>query len=505
MALVINTNTMSLNAQRNLSTSASQLATSLQRLSSGMRINSAKDDAAGLAISERFTTQIRGLTQAARNANDGISLAQTAEGALSEVQSNLQRIRELSVQSLNATNSASDRVALDEEVQQRLQEIERISSQTNFNGQKILDGSFGSAQFQVGANVGETININLTTGVKASQIGQIATATSVGGVTQANLTGSGTIQVGSDAAKTVGIATQGASVGQSVGSAYAKANAVNAASIPGLTVTANNNIELVAAGVTSGGAADDYNLSINGTVIFSGTDLSVNGGLTTQQITDGINAQSSNTGVTATLTGANLRLTAADGRDINIGQTLGANVTGLGVTAGVGGTQTVNGVDYRDGAIGTVAQATAYAANASTNGGALTLSASENIIVTGDGAIMGLAAATTTIAKDTTTLASQNVKTISAANSMVNRVDSALTKISSLRSNFGAIQSRFESTITNLQTTTENLSAARSRILDTDFAAETANMTKSQILQQAGTAILAQANSVPQNVLSLLR
>jgi flagellin len=504
MALVINTNTMSLNAQRNLSTSSSMLAQSLQRLSSGLRINSAKDDAAGLAISERFTTQIRGLTQAARNANDGISLAQTAEGALSEVQSNLQRIRELAVQSANSTNSASDRVALDEEVQQRLAEIERISSQTNFNGQKILDGSFGSAQFQVGANVGETININLTTGVKASQIGQIATVTGTG-VTNANLTGSGTIQVGSDAAKTVGVAVQGSAVGQSVGSAYAKAAAVNAASIPGLTVTAENNIELTIVGVTSGGAADDYNLSINGTVIFSGTDLSVNGGLTTQQITDGINAQSSNTGVSATLTGGNLRLTAADGRDINIGQTLGANVTGAGITAGAGGSSTVNGVTYRDGAISTVANATAYAANASTNGGTLTLSAAENIVVTGDGAIMGLAAATTTIAKDTTTLSSQNVRTVTGANSTINRVDAALTKISSLRSNFGAIQSRFESTITNLQTTTENLTASRSRILDADFAEETAKLTKAQILQQAGTAILAQANSVPQNVLSLLR
>ena len=190
MPQVINSNISALNAQRNLNRSQSSLETSLQRLSSGLRINSAKDDAAGLAISERFTTQIRGLTQAARNANDGISLAQTAEGALTEVQSNLQRIRELAVQSANATNSASDRVALDEEVQQRLSEIERIAAQTSFNGQKILDGTFGSAQFQVGANVGETININLTTGVKSSQLGQIATSTSSVEVTTANVTGS---------------------------------------------------------------------------------------------------------------------------------------------------------------------------------------------------------------------------------------------------------------------------------------------------------------------------
>ncbi len=161
MALVINTNVMSLNAQRNLSTSGSQLATSLQRLSSGLRINSAKDDAAGLAISDRMTTQISGLNQAARNANDGISLAQTTEGALQEVTNNLQRIRELAVQSANATNSDSDRNALDQEVQQRIAEIDRIASQTSFNGRKVLDGSFGGATFQVGANVGETISLAL--------------------------------------------------------------------------------------------------------------------------------------------------------------------------------------------------------------------------------------------------------------------------------------------------------------------------------------------------------
>ena len=505
MALVINTNTMSLNAQRNLTSSASQLATSLQRLSSGLRINSAKDDAAGLAISERFTTQIRGLTQAARNANDGISLAQTAEGALAEIQSNLQRIRELSVQSANATNSASDRVALDEEVQQRLQEIERISSQTSFNGQKILDGTFGAAQFQVGANVGETININLTTGVKASQIGQIATQTSAAEVTTANLTGTGTIQVGSGAAKTIGLATAGTAVGQTVGSAYAKAQAINAASVPGLTATATNNIELTAAATTGTAAGDTYSLTINGVVIFGSYDQNTNPVLTTQQITDGINAQTTNTGVSATLVGGTLRLSAADGRDIAIGQTLGGSAGG-GLSAGTGGASTVNGVTYRDGTVGTVANAGANSTDTTAvNGGTITLSATDNIVITGDGAIMGFATANATIAKDTVTLSSQNVKTVAAANSTISRVDAALTKISSLRSNFGAIQSRFESTITNLQTTNENLTASRSRILDADFAEETANLTKAQILQQAGTAILAQANSVPQNVLSLLR
>jgi flagellin len=222
-------------------------------------------------------------------------------------------------------------------------------------------------------------------------------------------------------------------------------------------------------------------------------------------LADGINGQTSTTGVSATLVGANLRLSAADGRDIAIGQTLGG-AAGGGISAGTGGASVVNGVTYRDGTVGTVANATAGSVDpTAVNGGTVTLAATDNIIVTGDGALLGFATANVTIARDTTTLSSQNVLSVSGANTTIQRVDAALTSVSSLRSALGAIQSRFESTITNLQTTTENLSASRGRILDTDFAAETANLTKAQILQQAGTAILAQANAAPQNVLSLLR
>ena len=273
MAQVINTNIASLNAQRNLSKSQATLGTSLQRLSSGMRINSAKDDAAGLAISERFTAQIRGLNQAVRNSNDGISLAQTAEGALGEVTNNLQRVRELAVQSVNATNSASDRSAMQQEVSQLISEIDRVAGQTNFNGVNLLDGTFTNKDFQVGANVGETI-----------------------------------------------------------------------------TVTA---------------------------------------------ITD-------------------------------------ATATGLGINGGT-------------------------------------------------------------------------VATVGGANSLITAVDSALDTVNGSRATLGAIQNRFESVVTSLQTSSESLSAARSRIQDTDFASETANLTKSQILQQAGMAMMAQANSLPQSVLSLLQ
>ena len=233
MAQVINTNISSLNAQRNLNTSQSALATSLQRLSSGLRINSAKDDAAGLAISERMTTQIRGLNQAIRNSNDGISLAQTGEGALAEVTSNLQRIRELAVQSSNSTNSAADRAALDQEVQQRLAEIDRTATQTSFNGLKILDGTFGSAAFQVGANVGETISVGLNTSMRTNALGAIASGTSSAEVTVAALTGSGTIKVGSGATTTIAASTAGTQNGQSLGSAYSKALAINTAAVPG--------------------------------------------------------------------------------------------------------------------------------------------------------------------------------------------------------------------------------------------------------------------------------
>jgi flagellin len=503
MAAVINTNIASLNTQRNLGASQSALNTSIQRLSSGLRVNSAKDDAAGLAIGERMTSQIRGLNQAVRNANDGISLAQTAEGALGTVTDNLQRIRELAVQAANATNSASDRAALNQEVQQRLAEIDRVGSQTAFNGQKVLDGTFGTASFQVGANANETIDVNLSVGTRTNQMGQIATGTSTVETTVTALSGSGTIQVGSGTSKTIGASVQGTSAGQSVGSAYSKAQAINAASVPGLTATATNNIEFTAAAVTAGGAGATYSLKINGTDIFAGYDSSTTG-LTTQQLSDAINAQSANTGVTASLTGTDLRLSAADGRDINIGQTLAIS-TG-GITAGAGGASTVNGVTYRDGQIGAAADATTYSAVATAvNGGTLNLSATENIVITGDGDDMGFANANTTIARDTTTLGSVNVTTVAAANDTLKRIDAALTSISTLRSTFGAIQNRFESTISNLQGTSESLSAARSRILDADFAAETSALTRGQILQQAGTAMLAQANSLPNNVLSLLR
>ena len=513
MASIINTNISSITAQRNLATSQMSLATSMQRLSSGLRINSAKDDAAGLAISERFTTQIRGLNQASRNANDGISLAQTAEGALAEVTSNLQRIRELAVQSANATNSASDRAALDQEVQQRLLEIDRIGTQTSFNGQKILDGSFGNAVFQVGANVGETIGVSLASSIRTTAIGKTAdyvdgtTAYSAalavgqqgGGVTSAPLAASDlTIAVGT--ASAVGVPASsgytGTATEQGAGSAFAKAAAINAAAVSGLTATADTTVVFTFSAVTD--TASAYTLMINSQAIYTANGDALSG----TQIAQAINANAGATGVTAAFDSALGRMTlaAADGRDITVSQTasLAAGLgEGLGVTTAAVN-NTVN--DAKDATTAVAATAVANTFQGTirlTSTSAITLGgANETFIGYADSSQMALGA---------TALNTASVTTVANANTAIGRVDAALSSVSTLRSTFGAIQNRFDSVIASLSTTSENLSASRSRVQDADFAQETANLSRAQILQQAGTAMVAQANQLPQGVLALLR
>lgn len=521
MAQVINTNVASLNAQRNLNTSQSSLATSLQRLSSGLRINSAKDDAAGLAISERFTTQIRGLNQATRNANDGISLAQTGEGALAEITSNLQRIRELAVQSANATNSSSDRTALDLEVQQRIAEIDRTASQTSFNGQKILDGTFGTATFQVGANVGETISVGLSTSMRSTAVGKTAdyvggsaynSALAIGqqgagaenGAAQvapvALASGDLTLAIGTESAVTIGASVAGpagAGAGQTAGSAYAKAQAINAAGIGGLTAVADTTVQFNMAAVAVAATETDYDLTINGQAIYTSYNATTSGAISGDQLAATINSNASATGVTAVYDSATTRmtLTASDGRDVIITQ---ANTTTA--NGGFGATEGTNNSSN------TLTLATA--AGASTGPlsyvGSIRLTAAAQITI--NGAAPSLAGFTaTSLAVGASALNSASVTTVANANTTIGRVDAALSAVSTLRSTFGAIQNRFESTISSLQATTENLSASRSRIQDADFASETANLTRAQILQQSGIAMLGQANALPNNVLSLLR
>jgi flagellin len=386
MALTINTNVASLNAQRNLNTSSMDLATSLQRLSSGLRINSAKDDAAGLAISERMTTQIRGMNVAMRNANDGVSLAQTAEGSLDSVSNALQRIRELSVQSANATNSTSDRAALNAEAQQLKSEINRVATQTNFNGVKLLDGSFTNKTFQVGANSGETISISNIVNAQSTALG----VTSV------------------------------ASAAQSAATSF------------GTTIATGNITVQDAAGV-----------AINVAGFVTGADA--NG--VASSVLQAINDISSQTGVYATITdGTTDQITLTSENNITV------TIDGTNATAASTGLSTL----------------TATAAN-----------------VTGFDAL--------------------DISSAGGANTAINFMDSALNAVNTARADLGAIQTRFESVVSNLSINSENTSAARGRIRDADFAAETASLSRNQILQQAGTAMLAQANQLPQNVLSLLR
>ncbi|MDH2039183.1 flagellin, partial [Stenotrophomonas maltophilia] len=389
MAQVINTNTMSLNAQRNLSTSGSSLATTIQRLSSGSRINSAKDDAAGLAISERFGTQIRGTDVAIRNANDGISLAQVAEGSLTEIGNNLQRVRELSVQASNATNSASDRKALQAEVTQLVSEIDRVAKQSDFNGTKLLDGSFSSQLFQVGANAGQAIAIDKTIDAKANALG----------------------------------------------GAKFDTNALALAD-PGTNADFS----------TSG-------LSINGVAI---ADVSVK------------------QGADAAATGKASREALVTAINAKIGET--------GVYAEVNGTAGVTLTSVKD------------STNADGSFKAITATPG-----TWTGATAPTFTATTAAAAPAAKYASNlDVSTVKGAQQAMEIVDKALGAINSTRADLGAVQNRFTSVVANLQTSSENLSASRSRIKDTDFAKETAELTRTQILQQAGTAMLAQANQVPQ-------
>jgi flagellin len=616
MAQVINSNISSLNAQRNLGTSQASLATSLQRLSSGLRINSAKDDAAGLAISERFTTQIRGNEQAQRNANDGISLAQTAEGDLNTISNNLQRMRELAVQAANATNSDSDRAAINGEVQSLIAEIDRVAENSSFNGTKLLDGSFTAKNFQIGANnsSSDVIQISSISSARTSDLGSAGAsykANNTGGVTTAALAAGDLTLNGQQ----VGASKIGALPGQSAASAFSIAEAINAISgQSGVTATANpNTVSGSAATDFTGIAADTFSINgINIGAVAAGTTAAGQGA----NIAAAINKVSTQTGVTATAdatTGA-LTLTAADGRDINIGlngtavnaataatdKTTFLNQTGLATgnvgtkanmtetvasgaftaadasAAGETFTMTIDGLtlytetstaatddvtaaeldsalssflssntgytavgtfagndlqirkaDGTDvtigltstfgtaagsfagvGFVGAHTNGTA-AANAANHGTITLSSASEDGIVLGGAAAgnAGFTAGTTTATTTSSvnSIASVNVLTAANASKALDAIDGALQTINTSRASLGSYQNRFATVVDSLQTRTENLSASKSRITDADFAKETANLTRAQILQQAGTAMLSQANQLPQGVLSLLR
>jgi flagellin len=400
MAATINTNVDSLTAQRNLTSSQSSLSTSMQRLSSGLRVNSAKDDAAGMAIAERMSSQTRGLTVAARNANDGISLAQTAEGSLGKVSDMLQRMRELAVQSSNATNSEDDRKALQAEVGQLRDEIDRVAKQTNFNGTKLLDGSFSAASFQVGANAGENIT--------------------VAALTNSSSEGLSKLNYGKNT-------TDGVTAGQ----------------VSTLTAVAAGTLKISVDG-------KEYSLGALAEARTADERLG--------QTVEAINRSTADTGVSAFLK-------KSDTGEFTV-ELRGSKLNSSGDAATV------------------------------TSAGFTT-------------ATTGLASGTTgvSISASTSSTGIQDLKVTTAEDAWlaIKQIDSSITQVNGARATLGAVQSRFENAVSNIQIQSENTSAARGRIVDADFAQETANMSRAQILQQAGTAMVAQANQLPQQVLSLLR
>jgi flagellin len=515
MALTINTNVASLTAQRNLTGSQGDLSTSLQRLSSGLRINSAKDDAAGLAISERFSAQIRGLNQGVRNANDAISLAQTAEGALGEVTNNLQRIRELAVQSANATNSASDRATLQAEVSQLIAEIERVATATSFNGIKLLDGTFTAQTFQVGPNSSDTVTLASILNAKTTSLGSNVinvgdgtgvydqVETEVNAAFTANASAGATFTITSNNITTANITT---AAGSSAAQVAAAINSATSAGSTGVTATASNtaylgNFQGLAAGdimaftIATGGSSGYSSQAITETISDAG-DLS--------SVVQSIN--NAGLGVTASqvtlATGVAIKLESSDGRDIAIND-FGYDTSTTSSAAS--GTSITSADLSKD-----VAMSNAVTLDANTAAaGALTDSA----VATGQVTLTGSKGAITisamadfdTLTSSKSSLSALSISSASSSQTALQTVDAVLDQVTSARGDLGAYQNRFESVVANLQVTAENLSASRSRIVDADFAAETAALTKAQILQQSGIAMLAQANAIPQNVLALLQ
>ena len=485
MSSTINTNINSLTAQRNLGMNQASLSTSIARLSSGLRINSAKDDAAGLAISDRLNAQIKGLNQAVRNANDGISLAQTAEGALKASTDILQRVRELAVQSANATNSASDRAALQNEAAQLVAEIQRVGTSTTFNGVNLLNGSFANQTFQVGANAGETISIGSIVDARTSALGSnvlVADGTVTGGTLAA--VGSAGAAVNAIAAETdltvtAGGVTSGAISYALNAGADAIATAINTgAGSLGVTATASNSTTLSglsAAGTVSG--------TINGqaysAVISDQNDLS--------SLVSAINGVAATTGVTATFTStsskSSITLSTTDGRNIVMGD---FTSTAAGSTVSFGGVTLTQGAN-----------------DSSVKTGTVSISSPKTLSVQNAAADVFASAGTNNASFSS--LAAIDLSTATGSTNALAVLDSALTQVNGGRAELGALQNRFSSTISNLQISAENQSASRSRILDADFAAETSNLSRAQVLQQAGTAMVAQANQLPQQVLALLR
>jgi len=625
MALSINTNIASLTAQRNVTKTQGALDKSLERLSSGLRINSAKDDAAGMAISNRFTAQVKGLDQAVRNANDGISLLQTSEGGMQEVTTILQRMREIGVQASNDTNSASDRSSLQGEMDQLYSEIDRIAGSTQFNGINLLDGSGGTKSFQIGANSGQTISVSLKS-VKTTDLnlngysnlgslnsGRVSTVTTAGLTINGTAVGTAATATAKDAAAAINAQTGNTGVAASAYNTYKGQGGVSGIAsgltVNGATITASGNMDELVKNINRDAGGVTAALNSNGSITLSndtGADIVVGGTVT-------------NTGLTAaTYKGyvslsnsdhSNIAVTATGGSSTNLNlwgfnaSTGASSVTGgaVGATNLAAGDLLINGVDVgvsagssagdKAAAINSVSSKTGVTAKATTtvtyglafaslpatatditiNGSAVDLSTATNlndVVNSINGAVKGVVASADTTGKLVLTSASGldvvvadpgasgfilaptttrgtialtsatgadvkitganvasiakagfaeqggssdavgaglSVSSLANANNAIDRIDAALNAVADNRSALGAVQNRLDSTISNLQNVSVNLSAANGRIMDADFAKETADMSKSQILMQAGVAMLAQAKQLPQEALKLLQ
>jgi flagellin len=488
----INTNTASLNAQRNLMGSAKTLETSLRRLSSGLRINSAKDDAAGMAIASRMSAQVSGLNQAVRNANDAVSLSQTAEGALGESSNILRRIRDLSVQSANDTNSGTDRAAMQQEVSQLQQELNRVANDTEFNGKKLLDGTFVAQQFQVGANAHQSISISMTS-AKGTDMGEQQVFTDGAALNAVN-PAVATIPANGVAIQTLTVAGNLGTKTVSVAAGETSRDIASGVNAQSQYTGVSAHARTVATMTVGAAGAFSFDLTgANATTAPASISVQISDPADLSKMAEAINAKTAQTGISAIAQGGTVTMTNEQGYDI-------------GVSNKGAGTLTVAADDY-DGAAGafvsTSVALTSGATSSTSLAGRLSFSASEAYNVSSNDATNTLLTAAT--ASKLSSVGTINIGTQTGASDAISVVDGALSFINSVRAGLGAVQNRVESTISNLGATAENLTAAKSRIEDADFAKETAELTRSQVLQQAGIAMLAQANALPNSVLSLLR
>ncbi len=488
---VINSNISALKAQSSMATNQVQMSRTMERLSTGVRINSAKDDAAGLAISNRMTTDIRGFGVAVRNANDGISLTQTAEGHLAQITDNLQRIRELAVQSANATNSSADRKVINLESTQLVAEIDRIATDSKFNNISILDGTFTSKQFQLGTDNASSARMTMSIGsAKAGALGVgsgSSYATSVAGAAVgATALASGALSI--NGYTTGAAAADGVSYADSSASGIAVAAAINAISgSSGVTAT-------VAATGLAGTTVTGFGTVIAaGDVLINGVDIgAIAAGATAAnrgaQVSAAINAVTAQTGVTATFAATTgvVALSAADGRNITVTTTAAATAAATGLGSGGATTLTTRSV----------------VSLASTGSAGITVAGSTAASLTAAGLTAATTAATVTVGAG---LSSVDLTTVAGSQAALTTLDAAIATVNTARANLGAYQNRLQFAVSDLQISSGNLSASRSRIMDTDYAAETANLARSQIISQAATAMLAQANQQPKTVLELLK